>query len=116
MRVISILLLGLLVFGCSETIYEPEAMLAEDIKCPAGSEVRIDRWGPLGENGWLKACFRGSIKHGPFMAWRNEIKRVSCHYEDGLLNGLCVYYWGNDGEKTKETNFVAGKEVSTVEY
>ena len=93
--------------GCGESVYQPKAMLSETLNCPNGSQPEIERWGPIGENGWLQAC---KMKHGTFTAWHGEHKVVEGEYVNGKEQGPWRY-WNNDGALTKTVEYNDGVEV-----
>lgn len=108
-RLLAIASLGLLVSGCGESISQPQAMLKETLSCPEGSSAEIERWGPVGENGWLQAC---KMKHGTFTAWHGEHKVVEGEYVNGREQGTWRY-WSDNGALTKEIAYDNGKPIST---
>ena len=77
MKNLILILLVLIISACGEPVSQPKAMLAEKLDCPEGSLPEIERWGGLGENGWLQAC---KMKHGLFTAWHGEVKAVAWVY------------------------------------
>ena len=81
------------------------------LNCPEGSQVQIDRWGGMGENGWLKACFK---KHGTFTAWNGEVRRVEGEYVDGKENGTWKY-WNQEGKLVRRITYKMGKEIKVEE-
>ncbi len=106
-----ILIFAVLVTSCGERAKQSEAMKNLKLNCPEGSQVEIDRWGGMGENGWLKACFK---KHGKFTAWNGEVKRVEGEYVDGKENGTWKY-WNQEGKLVKRITYVMGKEIKVEE-
>jgi len=95
-------------FGCGEPASQPKAMLAQNITCPEGSYTEIERWGGIGENGWLRAC---KMKHGLFTAWHGEINAVEGNYVNGLEEGVW-HYWNREGKKYKTITYKKGKEIN----
>ncbi len=98
--------------GCGEPASQPKGMLKENLTCPNGSHPEIERWGGIGENGWLQAC---KMKHGTFTAWRGESKMVEGEYINGLKEGVW-YFWTQDGRKSKEITYKSNKEISKKEF
>jgi len=106
------IVIALLVTGCGEPASQPEAMLAEKLTCPKGSHPEIERWGGIGENGWLQAC---KMKHGTFTAWRGEVKMVQGEYINGNKEGVW-FHWNSDGTKNIEVTYKNNKEVSVKKF
>jgi len=107
-----LIFLAFFVSSCGEPVSQPKAMLAEKIDCPEGSSTEIERWGGVGENGWLRAC---KMKHGTFTAWNGEVKAVQGEYINGHKEGLWVF-WDRSGNKHKEITYKGGKEVNVQEF
>ena len=103
---------ALLVSGCGDPVSQSKAMLAEKIECPAGSRLEIQRWGGIGEDGWMKSC---KMFHGTFTAWHGETKAVQGEYVNGQEEGVWVF-WNRAGKKVKEITFKGGNEISVLEY
>jgi hypothetical protein len=103
---------SILLSGCGESASQPKAMLAENIKCPEGSSPEIERWGGIGENGWLQAC---KMKHGLFTAWYGEVKAVEGNYINGKEEDVWQF-WNKDGKKHKEITYKHGKEIFTKSF
>ena len=106
------MLIPFVLAGCGEPVSQPKAMLAEKLECPDGSHPEIERWGGIGENGWLQAC---KMKHGTFTAWRNEVKVVEGEYVEGNKEGVWRF-WDNAGNLTKEITYKANKEIAEKEF
>jgi hypothetical protein len=106
------LIASILISGCGEPVSQPKAMLAENIKCPEGSSPEIERWGGVGENGWLQAC---KMKQGLFTAWHGEVKAVEGSYINGKEDGVWQF-WNKDGKKYKEITYEHGKEISIKNF
>ena len=83
-----------------------------NINCPEGSHSEIERWGGVGENGWLKSC---KMKHGAFTVWRGEVKTIQGSYINGEKAGVWEF-WNTDGHKYKEVTFENGKEINVQEF
>ena len=101
------LILAVLATSCGEKPKQSEVMTKFKLNCPEGSLVRIERWGGVGENGRLKACFK---KHGTFTAWNGEVKKVEGEYVDGKENGTWKY-WNQEGKLVKRITYKMGKEI-----
>ncbi len=112
MKNLILILLVLIISACGEPVSQPKAMLAEKLDCPEGSLPEIERWGGLGENGWLQAC---KMKHGLFTAWHGEVKAVEGNYVNGEEDGIWKF-WDKNGRKYKEITYENGKKISTKDY
>ena len=106
------LALTILVAGCGKPASQPKAMLAEELNCPEGSQPQIERWGGLGENGWLHVC---KMKHGLFTAWHGEVKAVEGNYVNGQEEGLWQF-WDEQGNKYKEITYKNGTEIAVRSF
>jgi len=102
----------LLITSCGEPASQPKAMLAENLDCPEGSSPEIERWGGIGENGWLKAC---KMMQGIFTAWHGEIKAVEGNYIDGKKEGVW-YFRDREGIKYKEITYKNNKKIDVKSF
>jgi len=112
MKKLLIIVFALLIAACGRPTSQPEAMLAENLNCPDGSHSEIERWGGVGENGWLHAC---KMNHGLFTTWSGEVKAVEGNYVNGKKEGVWSI-WNKEGKKQKEITYKGGKEVSVKEF
>ena len=109
MKIFFVLFLFLLITGCSDdTSSQLKALQAQDLDCPEGSLPEIQRWGGVGENGWLIAC---KMNHGTFKTYRGDKKIIDGNYVKGKKEGVWVV-WNEDGKKQKETTYVRNKETT----
>ena len=112
MNKLLIFILATLISSCGEPVSQPKAMLAEDLNCPEGSHPEIERWGGIGENGWLQAC---KMKHGLFTTWHGEIKAIEGNYVNGKEEGTW-HFWDRKGNKYKEITYKNGKEIQVKDF
>jgi len=106
------ILLALLLTSCGEPVSQPKAMLAENLNCPEGSQSQIERWGGIGENGWLHTC---KMKHGLFTTWRGEVKAIEGNYVMGKKEGVWQF-WNKEGKKYKEVTYKNNKEIKVKNF
>lgn len=96
---LSLLLVALSLFGCSDKKSNADSFFAEELACPSPAVAEFQAWG---KSGTQHVC---KIKHGPFVAWEGGYVHVRGQYENGKKTG--VWYWydknGNVEKKIEYT-------------
>jgi len=81
-----------------------KAMNESSFSCPAGTEVKIERWEKIG---FSRTCV--NMNHSKWEAWKDGYRKISGYYEKGKKHGLWEYY-SSDGLISNKLNYINGKK------
>jgi hypothetical protein len=78
-----------------------EAIRKVTLPCPLGTTQRVEPWG---EAGFLVACRKGEIMHGPWQGWEKGHLSVEGEFFEGKESGTCLIYT-DDGKLYKTIKY-----------